>query len=131
VGAAITKRFGLTALDASFLYTFATEGAQNTTLGDVYFYGLGVTHRLGAEAGQSSWDLVLEVNGEVVDKTEVGGVVEEHGGGHTMFVSPGVRFNSENAWAAHLSVGIPVINDMNGSEPDANWRILAGISKAF
>lgn len=131
VGVAATKRFGNTSIDASFLYTFATEGSQDTTLGDRFFYGLGVTYRPEAGIGEAAWDLILEVNGENVDQTKVGGVVEQHGGGHIIYLSPGVRFNSPNAWAAYLSVGIAVLTDMNGAEPDANFRVLAGFSKAF
>lgn len=131
VGVAVTKRFGNMSVDASFLYTFATEGSQDTTLGDRFFYGLGVTYRPEAGIGEAAWDLILELNGENVDQTKVGGVVEEHGGGHIIYLSPGVRFNSPNAWSAHLSVGIAVLNDMNGSEPDADFRVLTGFSKAF
>lgn len=131
VGATVTKRFGNTSIDASFLYTIATGGSQDTTLGDRFFYGLGVTYRPEAEIGEAAWDLILEVNGEHVDQTKVGGVVEQHGGGHIIYLSPGVRFNSPNAWAAYLSVGIAVLTDMNGAEPDANFRVLAGFSKAF
>ncbi len=130
-GLAVTKRFDSVTIDASFLYTMVTEGAQNTELGDQFFYGFGVTHRLGNDVGQSAWDLIFEVNGEVNDPLREDGELEESHGGHIIYLSPGVRISSPNGWAASLSVGVAVLNDMNGAEPDSDYRILAGFSRAF
>ena len=100
-------------------------------MGDRFLYGLGFTYRPELETGQSAWDFILEMNGEYVGRLKEGGIVDEFDGGHVIYISPGVRFSSQNAWAAYVSVGIPVLTDMNGSEPDPHFRVLAGLSKAF
>jgi hypothetical protein len=46
LGLAFTKRFGALSLDANVLYVLATEGAQDTNLGDRLLYNLALSYRL-------------------------------------------------------------------------------------
>ena len=45
-GLAATKRIGPWSFDANVLYVLATEGTQNTDLGDRFLYNAGVSYRL-------------------------------------------------------------------------------------
>ena len=73
-------------------------------------------------------DLVLEVNGEWHDRQS--GEHGFHSGGHTVYLSPGVRL-SVDKWSGFVSVGVPIVNDLNGIQPEPEWRLLTGVSVNF
>jgi len=75
-------------------------------------------------------DLVLELNGEWHARQEVAGVKAPNSGGNVVMVSPGVRL-SHGALSAFLSVGIPIVNSMNGLQAETDYRILTGVAVSF
>jgi hypothetical protein len=79
---------------------------------------------------QTALDLVLEINGEWHDYQRVGGVIDPNSGGNTVYLSPGVRV-THGQGTGFLSVGIPVVNDMNGLQSRADYRVLAGAAFSF
>lgn len=156
IGLALTQRVKRWSFDGSMLYIIAGEGTQNTDLGDRLHYGLAVSYRLttfqgggamfnGAgshqhgssahhathsETGGLALDLVLELNGEWQDKQESDGEVDENSGGHALYVSPGLRL-AQDTWSAFASVGIPVVNELNGLQAESDWRLTTGVSLGF
>jgi hypothetical protein len=158
-GLAISKAAGRVSIDASILYQASGKGAQRTTLGDRVQYGLGLAYRLGAGAdhhdpapahsgdhapgsdhdhaapvpahGHSAWDLVLELNGEWEGRQTVAGAVDPHSGGNIIYLSPGLRYSSKGGWAAALSLGLPVAQDVGASHPDTGFRATAALSWGF
>jgi len=144
VGAAVTKRWERSSLDTSVLYTFAMEGAQKITLGDLLTYNLSASYRLNPEAGHSheseqtaashthlAWDVVLELNGEWRGRDKVAGATEENSGGSLLYLSPGVRMSVGGRWSAYLSMGIPVFENVNGVQHETRLRAILGIGMAF
>lgn len=160
-GLAVTHRSGPWSFDANVLYNLVTEGTQRTDLGDQVLYNLAVSYRLSAARGHSpmfaggpghdhngdgqahaghaheaagaagpALDLVLELNGEWHDKQEAGGETDLNSGGHTLYVSPGLRL-SVDTWASYVSLGIPVVADMNGIQSEPEWRLVGGMSVGF
>ena len=126
-----------------------TEGTQNTDLGDRLLYGVALSHRvMGGPAAEEhvhadgavhlhkpasqalNVDLVLELNGEWHDKQKAGNEVDGNSGGHTLYVSPGVRLSAGD-WSGFASVGIPVVKDMNGLQPDPDWKLITGLAFAY
>jgi len=75
-------------------------------------------------------DLVLELNGEWHDRQRIGGVTDPNSGGNVVYLSPGVRLSMDK-WSGFVSVGVPVVNDMNGVQAEPDWRLLAGVSVGF
>lgn len=75
-------------------------------------------------------DLVLELNGEWHDREKVAGAREDNSGGNVVFLSPGVRLSFDR-WSSFVSFGVPIINDMNGIQADADYRITSGIAVSF
>jgi hypothetical protein len=75
-------------------------------------------------------DLVLELNGEWHDRQGIGGVADPNSGGNVVYLSPGVRLSMDK-WSGFVSVGVPVVNDMNGVQAEPDWRLLAGVSAGF
>ena len=144
VGAAINGSSGRLGYHTNFLYNKSTEGSQSTEIGDAFSYNAALTYRLnehdhashdhsddtGTQNDELNWDLILEVNGEHRSANQISGISEEHSGGNTVFLSPGVRLSS-GSLSGFVSYGIPLIEDQNGTQTDVNQRIVAGFSIAF
>lgn len=148
-GVAVTQRVGKYSFDANVLYTAITEGTQQTDLGDQILFNAAITYRLnqtlatepmalGAhrhshhEYHQSylAIDLALEINGEWQDKEETGGVPDRNSGGMLVYLSPGARLSYEK-WCGFISVGIPIITELNGVQSEPDWRISTGTTLSF
>ena len=127
-GFAFTKRFANLSLDANILYNVVTEGMQNTDLGDAFNYNVALSHHTFEKP--ISWDLIVEINGIWREKQEIDGRKDNNSGGNIIFLSPGVRF-SWHQLTAFFSIGVPVIQNMNGIQNDTDIRLAVGISVAF
>jgi hypothetical protein len=120
LGLAVTRRLGAWSFDANVLYQFTGEGGPKAT-----------QHHHHEEAPPSrgaALDLVLELNGEWHDRQS--GEHGFHSGGNTIYLSPGVRL-SVDRWSGFLSVGVPVVTNLNGIQPEPEWRILSGVTASF
>ena len=147
VGLVHSRPVGTGTLYGSVLYTVGTEGTRNTDFGDAVHYNLAFTMPLRRDTGRHDhlthddethsagdlirWDLVLELNGEWRDKDEEDGTVDEHTGGNLLYVSPGLRVTFGKSLSAGLSVGIPVVEDLNGIQSEPNFRIIGSVGASF
>ncbi len=158
-GLALTRRFGPLSLDASALYMLTGTGAQDTDLGDRFHYGIAASYRIrglgGGDGGPMfhgarahapgddghghvhsegapgpALDLILELNGEWHGKQETGGEKDPNSGGHVLYVAPGLRL-SQDRWSAFASLGIPIVNDLNGIQAEPDWRLVTGVAFSF
>lgn len=158
-GLAWTHHAGAWSFDSNVLYTLATEGTQNTDLGDRFQYNVAVSYRLSSLAsgehpmfhGATSHeegddghghahhheentgpalDLVLELNGEWHAEQVTNGISDPNSGGNSIFLSPGLRL-SQDKWSTFVSWGVPVLDHLNGIQSEPDWRILTGGSLAF
>jgi hypothetical protein len=75
-------------------------------------------------------DLVLELNGEWHGHQTIAGVRDENSGGNVVYLSPGLRL-SWDKWSGFVSVGVPVVNHVNGVQAEPNWRLLSGVAVNF
>jgi hypothetical protein len=75
-------------------------------------------------------DLVLELNGEWHAKQDIAGVRDANSGGNVIYLAPGLRLSQGN-WSGFVSVGVPVLNDMNGVQAEPDWRLLTGLAVSF
>ena len=73
---------------------------------------------------------MLELNGEHHAKQTTLGVKDDNSGGTTLYVSPGIRLSYDKV-SGYASVGVPVLTDTNGIQPEADWRLTTGIAVAF
>jgi hypothetical protein len=147
LGLALTRRLERVSVDANVLYQFSTSGAQATRLGDRAQYNVSVSYRVGgehhhehepgeeehehAEAHGPALDLILELNGEWEGRQKVGGAVEQESGGRVLYLSPGIRLSASEGWAASLSLSVPVAQRIRRSHPENDYRLVAGIARAF
>ena len=74
---------------------------------------------------------MLELNGEWHDKQRTAGVRRIRTPAEIRsFLSPGLRLTVEK-WSGFLSLGIPVVTDINGTQAKSDWRLLTGVAAAF
>lgn len=83
-----------------------------------------------APVPQTALDLVLELNGEWHDYQRIAGVIDANSGGRTVYLSPGLRV-THGQGTGFFSVGIPVVNEMNGIQSRPDYRVLAGAAFSF
>lgn len=144
VGFAMNHNLGRAGISANILYTFTNEGTRQTELGDIFNYNLAVSYRAYSPEGTHDHqhhhhafnlldyvDLALELNGDYREKVDINGMEEEHSGGHTLFISPGLRVGLAHRLSLYTSVGIAVINDYNGQQSEPDYRVVGGLSLTF
>lgn len=122
-------------LDGNLLYTIATKGAQDTTLGDLLEFRASVSYALrNHDAGDDvDWDITaaLELTGEWQGKDEVAGVKDEHTGGAYALLGPALRVTSPRSVSFFGAVGFEVWEDVRDHAPPPSYRFMAGISRAL
>lgn len=139
LGAAMTKEAGGLGIHANVLYSFAGDGIDETNQGDAFFYNVAGSYRLSEEGHEGdghahqhfNWDVYLELNGEWRDHISVAGIDEENSGGTRTYLAPGLRLSSSGGWGGFVSLGIPVIENQNGKQADADYRLVAGFGAGF
>ena len=154
IGAAMETDLGTLRLSASAIYHFSTTGAQDTKLGDRASAGIALSHRFGPtphqhEEGEhhhdgeeashhhakahrhSSWDAFIELTGDWEGRQTIAGEVEDETGGKSVWLTPGVRFNSAKGWSAAVGIGLPLWQDIGQAHPDNAYRMTLAIGRGF
>ncbi len=148
VGLAVSKVFKHFSLTSNGLYKFSTQGTQHTTVGDIATFNLGFAHRVETNDKilnkifsehlfnkDSTWDLVLEGNGQWTQKpvTNINGmhIIDENHGGLFVLLSPGMRLIINKLWVTNLSVGFPIIEDLNHFQKGPNVRLILNFTRVF
>ena len=144
IGLAYNRNFGKFGFSGNVLYTFVTEGTQDTDLGDIFNYNLALSYRTTIPQGGHDHhdhahqakiidyiDMVVELNGDSRQRVNINGESEEHTGGHTLYLSPGLRVGLGHSVSLFSSVGIPIVNDLNGIQSEPDYRVIGGMSITF
>lgn len=139
-GLSYSKGFGALSFDTNITYQIATEGSQDTDLGDflaanaALSYRLNTSHRhnhTNASHVDVEWDLVLELNGELRQREDIDGNTNGDSGGTLVFLSPGIRATTNFGMSMSLLLGAPIVTDLNGLQSTPQWRAIGGVSFAF
>lgn len=161
LGAAFSQRLGAWSFDTNVLYVGATTGAQNTNMGDRFFYNAAVSYRLigstpdprnaMAHAGHShggAGHLPAKAPPVVAVRPSwsLDAILELNGEWHDRQVTAGVVDENSGGNTIYLSpglrvsydrasafalFGIPVVNNYNGLQSKPDYRIVTGMSFAF
>ena len=146
VGLALSKTFRKFSVHTNGLYKFTTNGSQGSNLGDVVSYNFAVSHRLfnqgefsfskkhfqSKAAKKTIFDFILEANGIWSQKPNTfHGFLDQNHAGTLILLSPGFRITYDNNWIWSTSVGLPVIEDLNGRQRAPSIRLVTGITRAF
>jgi len=129
-GTAIGKSYGAWSFNTSAQYTLATEGSQDTDLGDTIEASGAISY---------GWTLSsfghLSVSGEVLfqdqQRENIGDETDENSGGTQVFLAPGLRYSSGQNWSVFGSIAFPIHEDLNGIQNDTDYRLATGIALNF
>lgn len=78
-----------------------------------------------------TWQLYLEWNGSVAARSRAGGGEIDDSGGHVAFLSPAVQWVPHPQLLLEASLQVPVIQNLNGSQPDHDPRPSLGARFLF
>ncbi len=74
---------------------------------------------------------VLEFNGINAGRNEENGRKARNSGGHTLFISPGIEYLPLPYLILESSVQIPIVQDLNGRQPEKRVSLLFGFRYLF
>lgn len=137
LGLAFTQQLAAFSVNASTVYTIASEGAQDTDLGDIFSYNFALSYRLFGQQGLSyeapkfAFDTILEFNGEWRDKEENRNVKDNNSGGNIVYISPGVRLTAGKNISVGASFGIPIVQNTNSNQVEPDYRVISSINFNF
>jgi len=143
-GLAVTRQWTNITLDSNILYALAGDGSQDSNLGDTFNYNVAFSYRLGHPDKHGNgkahhhdtnpgniWDIAVEINGEWRDYVTTAGERQGHSGGNLVYFAPSIRFSSNKGWTAYASLGVPIVENLNGIQSDPKFRLFAGVSFDF
>ena len=119
-----SRATGIAGVPTNAIYTHA---------GHTHRHDDGKMHSHAPEAPpppQWTLDAILELNGERHQRQTIEGLKDPNSGGHTVYLSPGLRA-SYGAFSGFVSLGVPVVNDMNGLQSKPDYRLVSGLAFAF
>ncbi len=64
---------------------------------------------------------LLELNGEITDKTELNGASQANSGGTEWFISPGIFWTTHN-FSIKAGVQLPIASNLNGTQDKSDYR---------
>lgn len=141
IGISASRTIGNSSLDTNLLYLHTREGSQYTRIGRLLNYNVAWSRRFSSETSGKNhdhsdhlhvrWDAVIELNGALRAKNEVRNLKEAHSGGNLIYFSPGIRLVVADRWNLHVSIGIPVLDDPNGTQADVDYRTNIGFGMSF
>ncbi len=137
LGLAFTQKIDALSITASSVYTIASEGTQDTDLGDIFSYNFALSYRLLGQKGVSyeapkfALDTIIEFNGEWRDKEQNSNVKDNNSGGNIAYISPGLRFIAGNNVSVGASFGIPIVQNTNGNQVEPDYRVISSINFSF
>lgn len=130
MGLAISRPYKQMSFDSNISYRLSNQGSQDTIVGDLIGYNFAATYNLkhkmlGKQKIKPA--LILELNGSWQEKTEFVGVKDGNHGGNLIFISPGLRLSTGDlAW--NFSLGLPILSDFNGLQPDAGIQLFTSFN---
>ncbi|MFQ5882600.1 MAG: hypothetical protein ACE5I9_09035 [Candidatus Methylomirabilales bacterium] len=131
-GLANTTILGRSALNGSVFYKLNTEGAQDFEAGDLFVLDVSVSHRVyqapfpGPELG-----IGLGLTAEFAGRSELNGVDQRNSGGTVLFATPFLFYRPIPQVDVSLAGQVPVAQDLNGEQPEFDFRVIFGVSYQF
>jgi hypothetical protein len=74
---------------------------------------------------------MLELNGEWRDQEHIDGALNGNSGGTVLYLSPGLRLTVASRVSFGLSVGVPLVTDLQGDQVDPSYRLIASMGVGF
>lgn len=131
IGIAVTHKREKDLFSMDFFVTKNFEGAQKANFGNIYDYDFAFVHSLYQANSHFSLSGILEINGEYLPKIIEDGNPDPDTGGSLILLSPGLRMNIKDNIFPFLAVGFPIIQRLNGFQPEIKYSIATGFDAHF
>ena len=119
-------------LDASVIYTFRTEGAQDYEFGNALKLNGAVSVKVLELLKGILVYATLEANAVFEDKDEQDGHRVDQSGASILFLTPGLRVEGKDRrWVAYVSAPLPAVQERPSGHQDLDYSILTGITFRF
>ncbi len=122
----IKARWGLYG-EAIYVINTSDSGVD---FGDRFTYNTAVGYRLlpthYTRYPQPQLNLFLELNGNVIGRSDINGVENPDSGGSILFLSPGVQYVGGRRWLIEASVQVPILDEPNGTQLGTGWAASLG-----
>jgi hypothetical protein len=118
-------------LDASGAYTFRGKD-DGFVVGDRADLGVALAYRLTEDVkAPNNWSVFGEALGIWIGEDEADGGTNENSGGTTVYLSGGIRDRLSEHAALSLAPAIPVVQDLNGEQAEAEWKLTLTLSLSW
>ena len=141
-GGVISKNFDTFSVHSSMLYKYNTSNDLDVTLGDILAYGVAFSYKL-KEAHAHTFNAIeeehfeyninvfFELNGEYVQEDSQYGSDIQNTGHHIVYATTGVQLFEESGYSAFAAFSLPLYQDLNGVQNEAQYRFSLGLGKSF
>ncbi|MGB4923907.1 MAG: transporter, partial [Candidatus Nitrotoga sp.] len=82
-------------------------------------------------SNNSSWTGILELNGQWQDRQKTAGLTDPNSGSNIIYLSPGIRYSGGKNWNTALSLGTPIVKNINGYQTPPDYRVTYRFVVAF
>jgi hypothetical protein len=118
-------------IDASGIYTFRNEH-QGFEVGDRADLGVALAYRLTPSIQTfPNFSVFLENTAVWLGKDKEDGAENPNSGGWTWYVTPGIRVRFNKNVALTLAPSVPIVQDLNGDQIEARFKLSATLSFSF
>ena len=138
-GILFSKHWDKMTLIGNALYKYTTTGFQDNYYGSIAIQNLALNYKIKAggrlsaidekdekEMSNFGWSVFGGYYGEWLDNLKEENVVDEDSGYYLGFANLGTTL-SYKKWSFPLTLSLPIINDMNGTQNDSGYRFRIGI----
>jgi len=127
----VGKRFGLYG-DVSYALNGSSKGYS---YGNTFIYNAAIGFRVSPaeyeDYPSAQWNLYMELLGKYSKKDQASGALNESSGGYTLFLAPGIQFIPSRVLLLEASLGIPVLQNLHGTQLGTDYTLSAGIRFLF
>lgn len=117
-----------TTLDTSGIYTLRTEH-DDFEVGDRADLGLALAYRLTEDVrAPNNLSVFAELSGTWLDRDEDDGDENENSGGEVLYLALGARDRFDEHLSLSIAPAVPIHQDLDGEQVEADWRIAATLS---
>jgi len=122
----LSKVMGSFRLDTHMMYSFNTEGAQDTKKGNCLKYNVAGTYALN-----NLFDASLELRGHNQQKTEINGVKKADSGFTVHYIVPGLKVKFGRKGLFGVSMPYVIQRNTNGEQLAEKYRFQSKLSLFF
>ncbi|MDA0772134.1 MAG: transporter [Cyanobacteria bacterium] len=130
MGLAISRLYKQMSFDLNASYRLSNQGSQDTIVGDLFSYNIATTYNFKhsmIKDHKLKPSLIVELNGVWQEKTEFETLKDGNHGGNLLYLSPGLRLSLDDL-ALNFSLGFPLLNDLNGLQPEAGIQLFTSLN---